>query len=40
MRPLAELPRAALWEFGKADPQLLPRIALGTGMCHSRAGWA
>lgn len=29
MRPLAELPKTARWEFGRPDPQLLPRIALG-----------
>lgn len=37
MRPLAELPKAALLEFGKADPQLLPRITLGK-MWYSRSG--
>lgn len=37
MRPLAELPKTARWEFGRPDPQLLPRITLGT-MWYSRSG--
>lgn len=38
MQPLAELPKAARWEFGRPDPQLLPRITLGTTWYYSRSG--